>query len=148
MRQKNKGRILLSVTDLLHIAIISDESIKPVSSYASNLSQKISNLSTKESEACHANRDISKSYDVESNKKLPSSDALNITENIQKSAIKESKTYDNKRQLSKPYTIDAKIKISCPNVPKVSHDMKRPIAKDPEIKSNILKPSMVSTISR
>ena len=136
------------MTDLLHIAIISDESIKPVSSNASNLSQKIAKSSTKESEACHANRDISKSYDVESNKNMPTSDAPNIAKNIQKSPMKESKTYDDKRQLSKPYTIDAKIKISCPNVPKVSHDMKRPIAKDPEIKSNILKPSIVSTISR
>ena len=139
---------MLSVTDLIHIAIISDESIKPVSSYASNLSQKIAKSSTKESEACHANRDISKSYDVESNKNLPTSDAPNIAENIQKSAMKESKTYDDKRQLSKPYTIDAKLKLPSPDVPKVSQAMKRPIAKDPEIKSDISSPSIVSTISR
>ena len=136
------------MTDLLHIAIISDESIKPVSYYASNLSQKIAKSSTKESEACHANRDISKSYDVESNKKLPSSDALNIAENIQKSAIKESKTNADKRQLSKSNTIAAKIKLSSPDVPKVSQDTKRPIVKDSEIKSDILKPYIVSTISR
>ena len=136
------------MTDLLHIAIISDESIKPVSSYASNLSQKIAKSSTKESEVCHANRDISKSYDVESNKKLPRSDAPNTAENIQKSAIKESKTITDKRQLSKSNTIAAKIKLSSPHVPKVSQDTKRPIEKDPEIKSDILKPSIVSTISR
>ena len=93
-------------------------------------------------------RDISKSYDVESNKKLPRSDAQNTTENIQKSAIKESKTITDKRQLSKSNTIAAKIKLSSPHVPKVSQDTKRPIEKDPEIKSDILKPSIVSTISR
>ena len=87
--------------DPLHIAIISDESIKPlVIADTSKLPQKIAKSSTKVSEVCHANRDISKSYDVESNKKLPRSDT------------------------------------------------KRPIEKDPEIKSDILKPSIVSTISR
>ena len=137
------------MTNPLHLAIISDESIKPlVSSDASSLSQKIAKSSTKESEASHANRDISKSYEVESNQKLPSSDAPNITENIQKSTIKESKTYDHKRQLTMKNAIDAKIKVSSPSVPKASQDMKRQFGKDPEIKSDTLKPSTVSTISR